>query len=67
MARKRHKDEDILRLLRETEPSLASGSGVATACRTGGFNDATYYTWRKRFGVAEGTVLSEPVSVEFSC
>lgn len=50
MARKRYSDEDILRLLREIELSLASGSDVATASRTAGVNDATYYTWRKRFG-----------------
>lgn len=50
MARKRYSDEDILRLLREIEVSLLSGSDVATACRTAGVSDATYYTWRKRFG-----------------
>lgn len=50
MARKRYSDEDILRLLREIELSLASGTDVATACRTAGVSDATYYTWRKRFG-----------------
>ena len=50
MARKRYSDEGVLRLLREIELSLASGSDVATACRTAGVSDATYYTWRKRFG-----------------
>ncbi len=50
MARKRYSDEDVLRLLREIELSLSSGSDVATACRTAGVSDATYYTWRKRFG-----------------
>lgn len=50
MARKRHSDEDILRLLREIELSLAAGSDVASACRSAGVSDATYYTWRKRFG-----------------
>lgn len=50
MARKRYSDEDILRLLREIELNLASGSDVATACRTAGVSDATYYRWRKRFG-----------------
>jgi len=50
MARKRYSDEDILRVLREIELSLSSGSDVATACRTAGVSDATYYTWRKRFG-----------------
>ena len=50
MARKRYSDEDVLRLLREIELSLAPGSDVATACRAAGVSDATYYTWRKRFG-----------------
>jgi len=50
MARKRYSDEDVLRLLREIELSLSSGSNVVTACRTAGVSDATYYTWRKRFG-----------------
>ncbi|MEM9048702.1 MAG: transposase [Pseudomonadota bacterium] len=43
-------DEDILRLLREIELSLAAGSDVTSACRSAGVSDATYYTWRKRFG-----------------
>ena len=59
MARKRHSDEDILRVLREIEVHLASGSGVATACRTAGISDATYYTWRKRFGGMARSQLSE--------
>ncbi len=33
MARKRHSDEDILKLLREIELNLASGNDVGTACR----------------------------------
>jgi len=50
MARKRHSDEDILRLLREIELRLARGTDVATACRTAGISDATYYNWRKQYG-----------------
>ncbi len=50
MVRNRYSDDDILRLLREIELSLASGWDVATACRTAGVSDATHYTWRKRFG-----------------
>jgi transposase-like protein len=50
MARKRHSDEDVLKLLREIEVHLASGCDVATACRSAGISDATYYNWRKRFG-----------------
>ena len=41
MARKRYSDEDVLRLLREIELSLASGSDVATASRTAGASYAT--------------------------
>lgn len=50
MARKRYGDEKILNLLRQIELSLDSGADVATACRTAGVSDATYYNWRKKFG-----------------
>jgi len=36
MARKSYPDEDVLRLWREIELSLASGNAVATACRSSG-------------------------------
>ncbi len=39
MARKRHSDEDILKLLREIEVRLASGSDVSTARRAAGISD----------------------------
>ena len=50
MARKRHSDEDILRILREIEVHLSSGQDVPGACRSAGISDATYYKWRKKFG-----------------
>lgn len=59
MARKRYSDEDILKLLREIELHLASGSDVVTACRSVGVSDASYYTWRKRFGGMSKSQLSE--------
>ena len=59
MARKRYSDEDVLRLLREIELNLASGQDVATACRSVGVSDATYYNWRKRFGGMGRPQLSE--------
>jgi putative transposase len=46
MARKRHFDEDIVKLLREIEVRLASGSDVSTACRAAGISDATHYVPR---------------------
>ena len=64
MARKRHSDEDILRLLREIELHLAGGADVATACRTAGVSDATYYNWRKKFGGMGRSQLSELKALE---
>ncbi len=64
MARKRHSDEDILKLLRENEVRLASGSDVSTACRSAGISDATYYTWRKKFGGMARSQLSEMKALE---
>jgi transposase-like protein len=64
MARKRHSDEDILKLLREIEVTLANGSDVASACRSVGISEATYYNWRKRFGGMGRSQLSEMRSLE---
>ena len=64
MSRKRHSEEDILRLLREIELSLASGSYVASACRSAGVSDATYYKWRKRFGGMGKSQLAELKSLQ---
>jgi putative transposase len=64
MARKRHSDEDILKLLREIELALASGNDVGTACRSVGISDATYYNWRKRFGGMARSQLSEMKALE---
>ena len=64
MARKRHSDEDILKLLREIEERLVSGSDVTTACRSAGISDATYYTWRKKFGGMARSQLSEMKALE---
>jgi transposase-like protein len=59
MARKRYSDEDVLRLLREIEIHLSTGADVPTACRSAGISDATYYTWRKKFGGMGRSQLSE--------
>ena len=64
MARKRYSDEDILKLLREIELHIASGCDVATACRSAGVSDATYYNWRKKFGGMGRSQLSELKSLE---
>jgi transposase-like protein len=64
MARKRHTDEDVLKLLREVELKLTAGDDVASACRGVGISDATYHNWRKRFGGMGRSQLSEMKSLE---
>lgn len=64
MARKRHSDEDVLKLLREIELKLTSGEDVASACRSVRISDATYYNWRKRFGGMGRAQLSELKNLE---
>ncbi len=64
MARKRFSEEDILNLLRQIELSLASGSDVASACRSAGVSDATYYSWRKKYGGMGKSQLREMKELE---
>lgn len=64
MARKRYSDEDVLNLLRQIELSLASGSSVATACRSAGVSDVTYYNWRKKYGGMGKSQLQELKGLE---
>ena len=64
MARKRHSDEEALKLLREIEVHLASGMDVPSACRQSGISDATYYTWRKKFGGMGRPQLAELKALE---
>ncbi len=64
MARKRYSDEDVLRLLHKIELNLASGQEVASACRSAGISDATYYKSRKRFGGVGKSRLLELKALE---
>ena len=64
MARKRYTDEEALKVLREIEVYLAGGSDVPTACRQAGISDATYYTWRKKFGGMGRPQLAELKALE---
>ncbi|WP_299592599.1 hypothetical protein [uncultured Tateyamaria sp.] len=59
MARKRYSDEGILRLLREVELSLSSCPDVASAYRTAGASDATYYIWRNGLVVPAATAARD--------
>ncbi len=64
MARKRHSDEDILKLLREIELHLTGGVDVATACRSAGIGDATDDNRCKTFGGMGRSQLSELKALE---
>ena len=59
MARKRHSDENVLKLLREIELKLTAGDDVASACRSVGTSDATYSNWRRRFGRMAGRAVGD--------
>ncbi|MEM0990659.1 MAG: transposase [Pseudomonadota bacterium] len=64
MARKRHTDEDALRLMREIEVHLASGHDVTEACRKAGISEGTYYNWRKKFGGVSRSQLAGKRALE---
>ena len=64
MARKGCNDEDILKSLRKIEVHFHGGMNVASACRTAGISDKTYYGWRKRYGGIGLTKLSEFKALE---
>ena len=64
MARERHSDENILKILREIELKRVNGSDVRTAYRGAGISDATYHNLRKRFGGMGRSQLSEMRSLE---
>lgn len=59
MARKRHSDEGLLKLLRRTELKLLAGNNVTSACHNVGISDASQYNCWKWFGGIRRTQLSE--------
>lgn len=46
MKKSRFSEEQIVGFLKEAE----SGVAVKDLCRKHGFSDATFYTWRSRYG-----------------
>ena len=50
--------------MREIEQHLAGGTDVTAACHSVGMSDATYYTWRKKFGGTGRSQLSELKALE---
>ena len=64
MARKRYKEEDIFRILREIEVHLNSGMDVVSACGQGGVSDKTNYVWRRKYGGMGRAKLCELKALE---
>ena len=64
MARKRYKEQDSLRLLREIEVHLHGGMDIVNARGTSGLSDKTYYGWRKRYGGMVRAKLTEFKALE---
>lgn len=50
MSKLRHKPEQIIRKLRQSEVLSGQGKSVDEICRELGVSDATYYKWRKEYG-----------------
>lgn len=49
-------EEQIISFLREAE----GGVPVKELCRKYGFNDASFYTWRAKFGGMDVSYIAEP-------
>ncbi len=47
---KRHSPEQIVRMLRQAEGRLASGSTAAEVARELGISEATYHRWKNQYG-----------------
>ena len=50
MKRKKYSPEQIVKMLRQADTALSSGSTVEQVCRQLEISDATYYNWRKQYG-----------------
>ena len=46
MKQKRYSEEQIIQILKEAEAGLL----VADVCRKHGVSDASFYTWRRKYG-----------------
>jgi len=50
MKRTRHRPEQIIRKLRETEADLAAGLSIGEIARKLGISEVTFHRWRNQYG-----------------
>ena len=66
--KKRFSDEQIIYILRETETETETeteaGVSARELCRKHAISDATFYTWRKKYGGMEVPEVKRPKSLE---
>lgn len=60
MKRKRFSEEQIIAVLREVE----AGAKVAETCRRHGVSEATYYSWKSKYGGLEVSELKRLKALE---
>ena len=60
MKRKRYSEEQIIGILKEAE----AGVPVAELCRKHGMSDASFYTWRSKYGGMEASDLRRMKALE---
>lgn len=50
MKKTRHTPEQIIRMLRQAEAKLATGSSIPEVARDLGISEATFHRWKTRYG-----------------
>ncbi len=48
--RKKHTSEQVVKLLRQIEVTVANGKTTSQACKEAEITEQTYYRWRKEYG-----------------
>lgn len=64
MPQKKHKPEEVVAKLRQTDVLLSQGKSVGEAVRTIGVTQFTYYRWRKEFGGLKGDQVKRLKALE---